>query len=208
MDSRLLQLADSAFPAGAFAHSFGFEALRQLGLVRGEETLTLRLRELVWQTALGALPFLHDAHRSDAVLADRACDVFLSNHVANRSSRAQGRAFLLASEATFAIPSPILPFAHVCVATGAAFSRAEVSLDDARQLFLFGAVRAATSASVRLGIIGPLAAQRMLYALHPLLDQALAESKGLTAADASGPAPLIDAAQATQDRLYSRLFQS
>ena len=83
-----------------------------------------------------------------------------------------------------------------------------MSLDDARQLFLFGAVRAATSASVRLGIIGPLAAQRMLYALHPLLDQALAESKGLTAADASGPAPLIDAAQATQDRLYSRLFQS
>lgn len=208
MDSRLLQLADSAFPAGTFAHSFGIEAMRQLGLVRTEEALTLRLRELVWHTALGALPFLHDAHAGDAAQADRACDVFLSNHVANRASRAQGRAFLLAAEATFGTAAPTLPFAHVAVATGASFADAAIPLDDARQLFLFGAVRAALSASVRLGIVGPLAAQRLLYALHPLLDEALAETKGLTAADACVPGPLLDTAQGVHDRLYSRLFQS
>ncbi|MBS1149304.1 MAG: ureF [Myxococcaceae bacterium] len=208
MDSRLLQLADSAFPAGAFAHSFGFEALRQLGLLSGEEALTVRLRELVWHTALGALPFLHDAHGGDPAAADRACDVFLSNHVANRASRAQGRAFLLAAEATFGVAAPPLPFAHVAVASGAALAIAAIGLEDARQLFLFGAVRSALSASVRLGVLGPLAAQRLLYALHPLLDEALAATGGLTAADACVPAPLLDTAQTTQDRLYSRLFQS
>src|SRR4051812_12288390 len=101
MDSRLLQLADSAFPSGTFAHSLGLEALRQLGLLTGEEALTVRLRELAWHTALGALPFLNDAYGADPIVADRACDVFLSNHVANRASRAQGRAFLLAADATF-----------------------------------------------------------------------------------------------------------
>src|SRR3954447_15709198 len=103
MDSRLLQLSDSAFPAGAFAHSGGFEALRQLGALRGEEALVLRLRELVWNTALGALPFVNDAFGGDENAADQACDAFLSNHVANRASRAQGQAFLVAAEAMFGV---------------------------------------------------------------------------------------------------------
>jgi urease accessory protein len=73
MDSRLLQLADSAFPAGSFAHSAGFEALRQLGLLKGEDALVLRLRELVWSTASSSLPFLNDAFLNDAVQG--RCDV-------------------------------------------------------------------------------------------------------------------------------------
>ena len=60
MDSRLLQLADSAFPAGSLAHSAGFEALRQLGLLKGEDALVLRLgpagrRACGWLACAGAL---------------------------------------------------------------------------------------------------------------------------------------------------------
>src|SRR5947209_15840338 len=115
MDSRLLQLSDSAFPAGAFAHSLGLEALRQLGELRGEEALALRLRELCWHTAHAQLPFLNDAHQLDAGDADRACEAFLSSEIANRASRAQGRAFLLAAEATLGVKLE-LPFAHLAVA--------------------------------------------------------------------------------------------
>lgn len=213
MDSRLLQLADSAFPTGAFAHSFGMEALWQLGQLRGEAELALRLRELAWHTAPGALPFLNDAHGGDAIRVDAAAHAFLTNHVANRASSAQGRAFLLAAEATFAEPRVSalregLPHAHVAVAMGASLGFAGFALDDARQLFLFGAVRGATSAAVRLGIVGPLRAQRLLFELHPVLDQALRETRGLPSADARNAAPMLEAAQAAHDRLYSRLFQS
>lgn len=210
MDSRLLQLSDSAFPSGAFAHSFGFEALRQLGQLRGEEALELRLSELIWHTAYGALPFLNDAFTGDAVAVDRLADAFLSNHVANRASRAQGQSFLLAAEATFG-PSPlrsVLPCSHVAVAMGAALKLALVELADARQLFLFGAVRGALSATVRLGVVGPLRAQGLMFGLHALMDRALLKTASLVADDASGCAPLLDVSQGAQDRLYSRLFQS
>ncbi|MBS2030464.1 MAG: urease accessory protein UreF [Deltaproteobacteria bacterium] len=213
MDSRLLQLADSAFPSGSFAHSLGLEALRQLGGLRGEEQLALRLRELCWHTAHGALPFLNDAHGNDPIAADRAADIFLSQHVANRASRAQGQAFLLAAEAAFDNASVTslrgsLPCGHVAVAVGAALKLAGFSLDDARRLFLFSSVRSALSAAVRLGVVGPLRGQKLLFELHPELDRALASTQGFTGADAASIAPLVDCAQGAQDRLYSRLFQS
>ena len=212
MDSRLLQLSDSAFPSGTFAHSFGFEALRQLGLLT-EAQLPRWLRERTWSTALSALPFLDDAHQRSPDAADRAADAFLSSHVANRASRAQGQAFLLAAEATFASEAvsalrTSLPHSHVAVATGAALRCAGVLLPDARRVFLYGAVRSALSASVRLGIVGPLRGQGILYGLHPLFAEVLAATAGLTGADACSSTPLLDTAQLAQDRLYSRLFQS
>ncbi|MFL5322242.1 MAG: urease accessory protein UreF [Myxococcaceae bacterium] len=208
MDSRLLQLSDSAFPAGAFAHSGGFEALRQLGALRTEEALVLRLRELCWNVALSVLPFLNDAHCADPIEADRAAEVFLANHVANRASRSQGAAFLLAADAMFGESGlrDRLPHQHLAVSFGAALKG--FPLEDVRQLFVFGAVRNALSASVRLGITGPLRAQRLLAELHPLLDEVLRETRELHANDAVNAAPLLDIFQTAQDRLYSRLFQS
>lgn len=213
MDSRLLQLSDSAFPSGAFAHSFGFEALRQLGHLRGEESLKARLSELIWHTARGALPFLNDAHAADAAAVDKLAHAFLANHVANRASRAQGQSFLLAAEATFESKAVMLlreqlPYAHVAVAMGAALKAAALPLSDARQLFLFGAVRGALSATVRLGVVGGLRAQKLLFNLHHTMTRALAETASMCADEATGCAPLLEVSQGAQDRLYSRLFQS
>jgi urease accessory protein len=210
MDSRLLQLADSAFPAGAFAHSAGLEALRQLGGLKGEEALALRLRDLAWHTSVSALPFLNAAFDGDALAADARCDVFLSSHVANRASRAQGQAFLLAAQATFGDEAlrGRLPFGHLAVAMGAALRLAGFARADVRRLFLFGVVRGALSAAVRLGVTGPLRAQRVLLELHPVLDAALAETAALGPDDAASTSPLLDVTQGAHDRLYSRLFQS
>lgn len=204
MNTLLLQLADSAFPAGSFAHSFGFEALKAEGALRDEAALTTRLHEFVWHTAYSALPFVTCAHAGGDVAAlDEANDVFLTNHVANRASRAQGRAFLLASRQLFTTPE--LPFAHVAVALGATLAP-HLSLDDTRHLFLFSAVRSVASAVVRLGVVGPLRAQKLLLDLHPIITQALTNTRDVT--HPRSLSPRLEAAQARHDLLYSRLFQS
>jgi urease accessory protein len=207
MQHLLYQLADSAFPAGSFAHSLGLEALRGLGMLAGERDLAVRLAELAWNTAHASLPFLGDAHRGPPADADRAVDRFLSSHVANRASRAQGRALLIAAEAMLDMRLA-LPCGHISAALGGTLALAGVALDDARQLAMFGALRSATSAAVRLGVVGPLRAQRLLLDVAPIAERALAETRELAGRDASSISPLVDLAQAAHDRLYARLFQS
>lgn len=201
----LYQLADSAFPAGGFAHSLGLEALQRLGLLDSDGAVTLRLGEAAWQAAYGVLPFLHDAHAGAAADADRAADRFLSSHVANRASRAQGRAFLLAAEAMLGV-QVALPCGHLAAAIGAAL--AGIARDDVRRLAVFGAVRSAAAAAVRLGAIGPLRAQRLLAGTAATIEHALDETAALTSRDAASVAPLLEAAQSAHDRLYTRMFQS
>ena len=55
------QLADSAFPTGGFAHSWGLEAAWQAGELDAGSLPPL-LRQLLWQTAYGTLPIVTAAY--------------------------------------------------------------------------------------------------------------------------------------------------
>jgi urease accessory protein len=212
----LLQLADSAFPTGGFAHSAGLEAAAQAREVEGVAGVRRFARDAIWQAGWGALPLMRGAFEDASLLPelDARAEAFLANHVANRASRTQGRAFL--STAARIFPELIGPLQaraaglklHLAPVWGAAVRTLEVQLADAQRVLLWTTARNVLSAAVRLGLAGTHEAQAALAGMGPLLDEVHAACGPLGLDALAQPAPLADLLQGTHDRLYSRLFQS
>ena len=206
---RVLQLADSAFPTGGFAHSFGLEAAAQAGEVRD---LRAFVSDAIWQAGYGALPLVRAAFLDVAAhpILDARAESFLANHVANRASRTQGRAFVSTCTRIFpevAIATEGLRM-HLAPLWGAVFRALGLKLEDSQRLHLWSTARGVLSAGVRLGLAGTLEAQTLLAGLDPVLDDVLRTCSSLGPESLAQPSPLADLLQATHDRLYSRLFQS
>jgi urease accessory protein len=211
------QIVDSAFPTGLFAHSWGLEAAWQHGEVETRDELRAFVDASIVQTGYGTLPLVGSGYRAPDRLEalDHLAEAFLTNPVANRASRVQGRTLLATADRVW--PSAALDSlkaraaatrAHVAPLSGPTFRCLGLSLDTAQQIMLYGAVRGVLSAAVRLGIVGSFEAQRMQADCEPRLDAVLARCSALPAEDLTQTAPLADLLQACHDRLYSRLFQS
>lgn len=219
MHWRLLQIADSTFPAGGFAHSAGLEAAFQAGAVRSVEQLDAYVRAHLWNAGTASLPFVSAAHQEPESHAslDAELQALLSNHVANRASRTQGRAWISTCENVFQ-RAPIAEAArrvrarevmgHLAPLFGAALAALGVARVDAQALHLHFALRGVVSAAVRLGIVGPHEAARLQARQAPTLDAVLSACADLAPVDAAHIAPVADLFGATHDRLYARLFQS
>ena len=218
----LLQLADSAFPTGGFAHSSGLEAAVQLGEVTTAADLTAFVKDVLVQTGHLALPFVGAAHDAPSRLEalDAACDALLTSHVANRASRTQGRAFAATCARVFDGPdcTELLALdeacrtralaAHLAPVMGAATRALGVRREDALGLHLHGTLRGLASAAVRLGLVGPHEAQRLVHACAGTLAELVGTCGKVAAEEAWQTAPVLEIFGATHDRLYSRLFQS
>lgn len=226
----LWQFADSAFPTGGFAHSGGLEAAWQHGEVRNRDELREWLLASLRQVSRAALPFVNAAHPHPERLEqlDRLCDAFTSNHVANRASRLQGRALLVAVERIFperclqaawkvdgvsalkrpegSAPTP--PFSHLAPVFGAVTRSLDIPHGEAILLFVFMHLRGLIAAAVRLNIVGPMEGQAIQVQLGEQAEAVALAGAVLSLDDLAQTMPLLDLWQGAQDRLYSRLFQS
>lgn len=212
----LWQLADSAFPAGGFAHSAGLESAWQHGEVATRAELDSYVAASLEQVGRAALPFVTAVHDEPDKLReiDELCDAFTNNHIANRASRAQGRAYYSAWNRIFKARVPACDgetapaFGHFAPIYGFCLRRLGISRRVSSRLFLFNHLRGLLAAAVRLNIVGPMEAQSAQGEMSVYCESLLTRCELLSVNDLSQTSPLLDIWQGSHDRLYSRLFQS
>jgi urease accessory protein len=219
LDWLVWQIADSAFPTGGFAHSSGLEAAWQQGEIQSCDELAEFIQAHLAQTGKAALPFLNEAFHSSQPFArlDQLADVFLSNHVANRCSRAQGQAFLFAATHSFALPvltdfrAKILKEkqpGHFAPVFGFVIRSLGINHTLGVRLFLFMALRGLLASAVRLGIAGPMAVQSLQLRLARDAEKVGLRCASLDVSQVAQTSPVLDLLHGAHDRLYSRLFQT
>ena len=239
-DETVWQLVDATFPSGGFVHSAGLEVLLRWQRVTDGATLKELIRHHLVHTGRSVVPFVSESYLyPDQIKSlDRDFDAFLSNHVANRASRAQGRAFLTAAAIAFQHSyansgreqsgdrntgkslrhlwltelSGAMRQGHLAVhypvISGCVTRLLAVTHEAALRLFLYTAVRDLLSAAVRLNIVGPLEAQALQFELAAYSEHIAIKCRSLRVSDAVQTASLLDLLHGTHDRLYTRLFQS
>ena len=212
---RLLQLADSALPVGAAAHSFGLESLIEDGLLAAGE-LESYLGAYLEESGRLDAAFCRAAHAlatsrgEEFVLDWRNLNRRLSARKLSRESRdaslTLGRRFLvLASQL---LPDSIIPTAaetqaHHVAAFGLVAGVAGIDQRSAVLAWLHQSATTLISAAQRLAPVGQTNASRILWSLKPLMAEI---AQGAAVENCFTPVPEIAAMR--HAKLATRLFIS
>ncbi|MEM6439806.1 MAG: urease accessory UreF family protein [Pseudomonadota bacterium] len=206
-----LQAADSAFPSGSFAYSWGLEAGLADGLVARKTFPAWLETELLdrwslWDRPAVAAAFLAE----DPAAEDHALDALFWAEPLRRRSAEAGQAFLSGAarlgdpvakalrDAALAGETP----GHLPIAQGAVFSSFGLTLPLALAASAHAAAQSLASAAVRLSLIGALDAQKHLAALRPALAEAAVPPDPRQKPAAFSPLAEIAQLRPPPDRLF------
>lgn len=207
---RLLQLFDSQFPVGAFAHSSGVETYAALGGSVPELRQILQAQiELGWGRSELAAAYLawRDAPPGIDALAE-TLDALKVVPTVRDTSLGLGRRTLelvrrLYPEAAFELPRP-----HHAIVVGIAARRLGVEARDLLLAFAQSLAMGTLTAAIRCMPVSPAQAQELLVEAHPRIS--LAVERGLEDPEGSlfTCTPALDIRSFQQALLHTRLFQS
>jgi urease accessory protein len=227
-DPRLLSLlhfADSAFPTGGYAHSFGLEHYCEAGIVRDREGLE---RFLLAQlegaagpcdatAAAGALRALARDDLEAGRRLDETLEAMKVVKAFREGSRQMGRQTLrvaasLVGDARLGayldeVNARRAP-GHHAVAFGLVAGALGWDAEAAATAFLYSTTALLVGAALRLLPMGQLEGQAVLWGLHPVIRRVACEAAQRPAAELWSFTPGLDIQGMLHARLDARLFRS
>lgn len=220
----VLQFADSFFPSGATAFSWGLESLKQDGGVRDAGQVFELLRDQLTQRWAGFdRPLMHAASRAAqdgcdlyAVRRlDRLCEAMTLSHGLREAGRRLGFTQLrihaeLGSELAAGYLEDVragLAPGHLPVMQGLLWTAGGFTGAQCDAMAASGLCTAIVGAAIRLGLIGHLDAQRLLLRARPLIEQVVRGEPPAIEGLWSGT-PALDVAAMRHEARTARLFAS
>jgi urease accessory protein len=213
----LLQANDSAYPSGAYAHSFGLEEIVESGVVRNARELEDFIgKQIIPALLTFEIPFFARAHAAattpdhQALLAiDRELDAWRIPAELRDASRRIGsqRLDLLATLQNTPFIADFraaCPRSHHLVVTAIEFS--PLPLGQAARAFAFQSIAGLTAASMKLIRIGQSACQQILRRSLENLGESLDAS--LSREPDGWFNPLLEISSLRHARSHARLFIS
>lgn len=218
----LLQVSDTAFPTGAFAHSMGLEAFYDAGELKEAGDLCRFVDLSLGSMATSDCVALRAAYGADSIEELTRIDELLTATKLTRELReagaATGRRFLASVEAMGVGDDLLGGFGasvrdgrspgNLAVGFGAAAPVLDAELSNALYAYLYSTVASLVAAGQKLIPLGGNVAQKVLYGLHEEIVEAAEKSKDLRLEEIYAFALTIDVRSMLHERQRIRLYIS
>jgi len=219
----LLQVSDSAFPTGGYAHSAGFEQIVQFGLLRDAGTMAAYIEEHLWPSLVHfELPVVRLAQSAaktgdvfELLMLDEIIDATKGARELREASRTIGRRRLNALRDIGVSTIPVefarlvledqTPGHHAVVFGAGLASMPQSALLAA---WAFQALSGICLAAPKLLRIGQDAVQRVLAAAIAPMESRIETSRSVTRDDLGWFDPAVEIASMQHEIAHERLFIS